>query len=54
MIRMIAYLAALGASALGWRLGLSLGPFGALVAACLAAAVALYLTRRILRGMIEP
>ena len=53
MNRMISYIAALGASAIGWRLGQSLGPTTALFLATFAAAGAIYATRRFLHDYFD-
>jgi hypothetical protein len=50
---MISYIAALGASAVGWQLGQALGPVTALFIATFAAAGALYATRRFLHDYFD-
>ncbi|MFO7652542.1 MAG: hypothetical protein R6X25_01855 [Candidatus Krumholzibacteriia bacterium] len=53
MNRMISYLAAMIASAFGWRLGQHFGPFTALFGASLLAGAALWATRRILHDYLD-
>jgi hypothetical protein len=50
---MISYLAAMGASAVGWRVGIALGPLTAILVSTIAAAAALYTTRRILHDHLD-
>jgi hypothetical protein len=52
VIRLISYMAATAASALGWRLGQMWGPLGSVVCSCFAAGAALYFTRRWLRDSL--
>lgn len=52
MQRLVAYLAAATASGVGWKLGNLVGPVVGYFVAILAAAVALYATRRWLREAI--
>ena len=53
MNRMIAYLASLMASAIGWRLGQHFGIFAGLALSSVAAGAALYFTSRILHEYLD-
>lgn len=53
MNRMISYIAALAASAIGWRLGMKIGPLTALFLSTVGAAGAIYATRRILHDFLD-